>query len=239
MIPTIRCRNLAASIEFYTRVLDFECIDDTDASFCVLTRDGSHVFLSSHAGDGEFGQAIVVTTTDVDALFRAFRERGLRTPGNPDSPVHEGPVDQTWGTREFYVDDPDGNTLRFVQGLASPKRTTSNRNTVERYMDGFRRTDRAQILSCLADDVEWVLPGMFHTHGKQEFASHIVDDGFEEKPAITITRTVESGDVVVSEGIVRGKRTDGAAFSVVFCDVFEMRNGMIRKLTSYLMELKG
>jgi hypothetical protein len=29
--------------------------------------------------------------------------------------VHAGPIDQTWGTREFYVDDPDGNTLRFTQ----------------------------------------------------------------------------------------------------------------------------
>jgi hypothetical protein len=24
---------------------------------------------------------------------------------------------KTWGTREFYVDDPDGNTLRFTQGF--------------------------------------------------------------------------------------------------------------------------
>lgn len=31
--------------------------------------------------------------------------------------VHEGPIDQTWSTREFYVDDPDGNTLRFTQGF--------------------------------------------------------------------------------------------------------------------------
>lgn len=74
------------------------------------------LFLSSHRGDGEFGQAIVVLTEDVDALFRKFKERGLETPGNPDSPVHEGPTDQTWGTREFWVDDPDGNTLRFTQG---------------------------------------------------------------------------------------------------------------------------
>jgi hypothetical protein len=28
--------------------------------------------------------------------------------------VHAAPVDQTWGTREFYVSDPDGNTLRFT-----------------------------------------------------------------------------------------------------------------------------
>ncbi|WP_432327650.1 hypothetical protein ACRQ5D_30765 [Mucilaginibacter sp. P25] len=32
-----------------------------------------------------------------------------------ESPVHQGPTDQTWGTREFYVTDTDGNTLRFCQ----------------------------------------------------------------------------------------------------------------------------
>ena len=83
----------------------------------MLSREGDQVFLSSHRGDGEFGQAVVVTTDDVDALFRRLRARGLRTPGNPDAPtqVHHGPIDQSWGTREFYVDDPDGNTLRFTQ----------------------------------------------------------------------------------------------------------------------------
>jgi hypothetical protein len=61
-------------------------------------------------------------TDDVDALFRTFRMRGLKTPGNPEAPgaVHEGPIDQSWGTREFYVDDPDGNTLRFIQGFCLP-----------------------------------------------------------------------------------------------------------------------
>ena len=120
IIPTVRCSRIATSIAFYTNVLDFECIDgapdDGDPSFSVLMRKGDRLFLSSHRGDGEFGQAIVVLSDDVDALFRKFRERGLKTPGNPGSPVHEGPIDQTWGTREFYVDDPDGNTLRFTQG---------------------------------------------------------------------------------------------------------------------------
>jgi catechol 2,3-dioxygenase-like lactoylglutathione lyase family enzyme len=121
IIPTVRCSNVRASLEFYTRVLDFarDGGDDdlTDPAFVALSRDGDRLFLSSHLGDGEFGQAVVVTSNDVDALFRTFRERGLRTPGDPDAPrmVHEGPIDQSWGTREFYVDDPDGNTLRFVQ----------------------------------------------------------------------------------------------------------------------------
>ena len=33
---------------------------------------------------------------------------------------------------------------------------TPNKRMIEAYMDGFRRTDRPEILSCLTDDVEWV-----------------------------------------------------------------------------------
>jgi catechol 2,3-dioxygenase-like lactoylglutathione lyase family enzyme len=111
------------SLAFYTGILDFERVDGDDRvddpCFSVLSRDGCHLFLSSHRGDGVFGAVAVVTTNDVDSVFRKFLERGLYTPGNPDAAteVHEGPLDQTWGTREFYVDDPDGNTLRFTQTL--------------------------------------------------------------------------------------------------------------------------
>ena len=86
----------------------------------MLGRGGDRLALSSD--DGVFGTVVVVTTSDIEAAFRLWRRRGLQTPGNPDAPtqVHEGPIDQTWGTREFYVEDPDGNTLRFTQPLASP-----------------------------------------------------------------------------------------------------------------------
>ena len=122
IIPTVRCKHLAVSVAFYTRVLDFAQDDPAedlaDPAFAVLTRGSDCVFLSSHQGDGTFGQAIVVTTDDADSLFRKFVERGL-VPPERDSPVHHGPTDQTWGTREFYVDDPDGNTLRFTQPAVS------------------------------------------------------------------------------------------------------------------------
>ncbi len=44
-----------------------------------------------------------------------------------------------------------------------------NTQTVEGYMEAFRRTDHAAVLACLADDVEWVIPGAFHTKGQREF----------------------------------------------------------------------
>jgi catechol 2,3-dioxygenase-like lactoylglutathione lyase family enzyme len=121
IVPTVRCSNMRRSLAFYESLLGFERVDENgppdDPCFTVLLRGRDRLFLSSHSGDGEYGQAIVVETDDVERDFRALLARGLRTPGNPESPVHEGPVDQTWGTREFYVDDPDGNTLRFTQLL--------------------------------------------------------------------------------------------------------------------------
>ena len=119
LIPMMRCRDMSTSVAFYTGILDFDRTDAHDdpaeCDFITLVRGGDHLALSRD--DGVFGTVVVVATPDVDGAFRQFRQRGLQTPGNPDAPtlVHEGPIDQTWGTREFYVEDPDGNTLRFTQ----------------------------------------------------------------------------------------------------------------------------
>ncbi len=117
--------------------------------------------------------------------------------------------------------------------------TTANSRTVEAYMNGFRSLDREVILSCLTDDVEWILPGAFHIRGKKAFASHIVDEGFANvPPSIEVDRVIESGDLVVVEGQVRAPRADGTFIDLVFCDLFDMREGRIRRLVSYLMEVR-
>lgn len=112
---------------------------------------------------------------------------------------------------------------------------TENKRTVERYMEGFRRTDRAAILACLTDDVAWFIPGAFDVRGKAAFDGHIVDPGSEPYPDITVTRLTEEDDVVVAEGTVRAARTDGTVLDLAFCDVFEMRGGLIARLSSYVM----
>jgi ketosteroid isomerase-like protein len=113
---------------------------------------------------------------------------------------------------------------------------TQNTRTVETYMEGFRRSDRSLILSCLTDDVEWEIPGAFHVRGKEAFEKHIVDEGFVGSPAIAVTRLTECGEVVVAEGSVRTQRTDGTFLNLAFCDVCEMQGSKIRRLVSYLME---
>lgn len=112
---------------------------------------------------------------------------------------------------------------------------SANKQTVTRYMDGFRATDRELILSCLTENVSWSIPGMFDVRGKSEFAKHIVDEGFIGKPVITVSRLVEENDVVIAEGSVRASRQDGSILDLAFCDVFEMRDGKVSRLVSYLV----
>src|SRR4051812_39471993 len=115
---------------------------------------------------------------------------------------------------------------------------TENVRTIEAYMDGFRRTDRALVRSCLAEDVAWEIPGMLSIQGKDAFDQHIVADGVVAGPEITVTRLIEADDLVVAEGRVHTRRTDGTSLDLAFCDVFEMHGSKIRRLISYLVVAK-
>jgi catechol 2,3-dioxygenase-like lactoylglutathione lyase family enzyme len=119
IIPTLRCRSMHEAIVFYTEVLDFKqegtWPTSADPSFTILRRESDELHLSSHSGDGVFGSVVAILTKDAGELLREYRRRGLSQSGKTNSPVHQGVVNQTWGTREFYVDDPSGNTLRFVE----------------------------------------------------------------------------------------------------------------------------
>ena len=113
-----------------------------------------------------------------------------------------------------------------------------NKKTIEKYLDGFNKLDHKQILACLTDDVEWKIPGVLHVHGIEAFDKEIENDAFVGKPAITTIRLVEENDVVIAEGTVRAQKKENGILNLVFCDVFIMKNGLIKTLTSYLMEVK-
>ena len=115
---------------------------------------------------------------------------------------------------------------------------TENKKTVERFIEGFNKSDHAQILSCLTDEIVWDMPGAFRLAGKAAFDKEIENDAFVGKPVVALTRVVEENDIVVAEGTVRSKKKAGDELNAVFCDVFLMKNGKIDQLTSYLMETK-
>ena len=123
----------------------------------------------------------------------------------------------------------------FIDLSKKKNKMTANKKTVEMYMEGFRESDHPKILSCLTDDITWYMPGFISLSGREAFDKEIENDLFEGKPDIQITRMVEENNVVIAEGAVQCKIKAGGMLDALFCDVFELENGKVKKLTTYQM----
>lgn len=113
-IPLLRVSDSAAAEDFYCNRLGFRREfahrrDDAkpDPCYMGLSRDRVFLHVSSFPGDGVYGGVANLIVDDVDALHAEFRAKGVK--------IDTGPVNQTWGTREMYIKDADGNSLRFIR----------------------------------------------------------------------------------------------------------------------------
>jgi uncharacterized glyoxalase superfamily protein PhnB len=113
-IPLLHVSNAKVAEQFYCNQVGFQRefvhrVDDAkpDPCYMGLSRDGIWLHASSFSGDGVSGGAVNLLVDDVDALHAELVAKQVR--------IGTGPVDQTWGTREMYVKDPDGNCLRFIR----------------------------------------------------------------------------------------------------------------------------
>ena len=121
--PFVRCSEIKSSLAFYTKLLDFEVAQAPDpdpnsfmSMYAFLHREGSFVHLSQHAGDGVFGSVIYIRVKELDKIYSRFIDNGLKI--QKTSGITLEPVEQTWGMKEFYVTDPDGNRIRFGEQIA-------------------------------------------------------------------------------------------------------------------------
>ena len=122
MIPLFKVRNMKDAIAFYTGILDFELKYPEAAAedgVIDLVKEELELQLTIFEADYLFGSVVNIRVDEVDNLFKKYLDRGLDNSNKKDSPVHQGPTDQTWGMREFYITDTDGNTLRFCKPIES------------------------------------------------------------------------------------------------------------------------
>ena len=115
---------------------------------------------------------------------------------------------------------------------------SANTTTVEKYIDGFNRSDHEQILSCLTDDIEWTVFGYFRLHGKEAYDREIENPAFIGSPVVSIVRMVEQDDVVMAEMTLEARRSSGEPMRAAMAEVFVMRDGKISERRAYVIELK-
>jgi len=114
---------------------------------------------------------------------------------------------------------------------------TARHQIVDRYMEGFRRSDHEAILGCLTDDVVWHIHGVRTTHGVAEFDDEIENPAFEGSPELAVERTVEAGDVVVVTGTGTGHHREHGRFRFAYSDLFTFRDDRIAQVDSYVVPL--
>jgi ketosteroid isomerase-like protein len=112
-----------------------------------------------------------------------------------------------------------------------------NTDTVERYLEGFRRNDHAQILDCLTDDIEWTVFGAFHLNGKQAYDEAIEGPGWMAPPQLEVVRMVEQDDVVMAELLGEVLGPDGGTTRLSMAEVFGMRDGLICERRAWVIPL--
>jgi len=112
-IPVLHVSDPFGAEIFYCNQLGFEKtfsyspFGEKGPYYMGMMRDGISLHLSSFAGDGIAGNAVVLIVESVDVLYDEFVSKGVK--------IDLPPTDQSWGNREMYITDADNNSIRFTQ----------------------------------------------------------------------------------------------------------------------------
>jgi ketosteroid isomerase-like protein len=114
---------------------------------------------------------------------------------------------------------------------------TARKDFVQTYIEGFRRSDHAMVLGCLADDVVWEIYGHTTITGKDAFDAEIENEAFVGSPKLTLDRLVEEGDTAVAVGSGRMTPRAGDPVSFVFAEVFTFAGDLVSRLETFHINL--
>lgn len=119
-IPVIAVRDSAKAEDYYCRVLGFQKMFSyppnsalPEPRYIGVARDGVWLHLQSYKPERAGMTDAFLWVADVDRLHAEVSARGAA--------VQLPPTDQTWGTRETGIRDPDGNVLVFATQPPGPK----------------------------------------------------------------------------------------------------------------------
>jgi catechol 2,3-dioxygenase-like lactoylglutathione lyase family enzyme len=102
VVPILRVRDLAASLEHYVSVLGFR-VDWQEPAMASVSRSG-HAIMLCEGGQGQPGTWLWIGVADVDRLHAEYRAKGAR--------LRMPPTRHPWAC-EMQVEDPDGHVLRL------------------------------------------------------------------------------------------------------------------------------
>ncbi|WP_162996531.1 nuclear transport factor 2 family protein [Mucilaginibacter celer] len=107
-------------------------------------------------------------------------------------------------------------------------------------VEAFDNNDVEKILSFFADDVVWTMTGTNITvmNGKAEVERFF--GGMEEVKMISSTKdhVVAEGNTAAVDGLVKCQGKEGKVFEMYYADFYELTDGKVKKISSYVVDKK-
>jgi|RhiMetdeSRZDD1v2_1073273.scaffolds.fasta_scaffold209745_3 uncharacterized protein len=116
---------------------------------------------------------------------------------------------------------------------------TTRKQVVQAYIEGFRRTDHDMILSCLADDISWLIHGYRTLDGKDAFDAEIENDAATGSPTLHLQQLIEESDTVVAIGQGQMTLKVGGPVDFVFAEAFTFRDDKISRIETFHINLSA
>jgi uncharacterized glyoxalase superfamily protein PhnB len=115
LVPMLQTLDMDRTVTWYESVLGFRREDEQINGWCSLRRDGVTIMFmtNAHLGDPHATATQYITVDDIDALWESVKAH---------CKAEWGPVDMSYGLREFAIRDPNGYLLSFGSPIgALPK----------------------------------------------------------------------------------------------------------------------
>lgn len=110
----------------------------------------------------------------------------------------------------------------------------NNKEIVRQVAQGLLDADIDKVLSHMTDDVQMGWPGYFELEpGKDAIRKFFAD--IPEIVSGSIESLIADGDTVAGTGRVTTRHKDGSLKNSFFCDVYELENGKVKRLKSYMV----
>lgn len=113
----------------------------------------------------------------------------------------------------------------------------NNREIIKQLVAAFDRNDTEAILSYMTDDVTWRMLGDDPLNGKDNMRAMFANADMQLLSS-TKDHFIVDGDTVAVDGEVVCKGQNGELMNMYYCDIYDLENGKVKRMTTYAVNKK-